>query len=91
MLILASFMALVVMPLGSFGYLYPRQRLPAPPPCKRMSPTPSESETKARFDRFVQAFVGPKKNITEAFTYIAADYIVCLAFTPFSSNMKLIS
>ena|ERR1700742_2813885 len=92
LLLLASLMALVVMPLGAFGSLQPRQRLPAPPPCKRMSPAPSEAETKARFDKFVQAFVGPKKNISEAFTYIAADYIVSLHFGAvfFSPEVNLI-
>jgi hypothetical protein len=52
------------------------QRKPAPPPCKRMSPPPSEAETKARFGQFVEVFVGPKKDISKAFEFIAADYIV---------------
>ena len=58
--------------------ILPNQRSPAPPPCRRMNPPPSESETKARFDQFVQVFVGPRKNITKAFEYIAVDYIVWL-------------
>ncbi|KAK0707947.1 hypothetical protein B0H67DRAFT_325167 [Lasiosphaeris hirsuta] len=54
-----------------------RQALAAPPPCVRSTPPPTADELKARFDKFVIAFVGPagKKNITEAFEYIAADYI----------------
>ncbi|KAK3349153.1 hypothetical protein B0T25DRAFT_569805 [Lasiosphaeria hispida] len=54
-----------------------RQALAAPPPCVRSTPPPAAEELKARFDRFVVAFVGPagKKNITEASEYIAADYI----------------
>jgi hypothetical protein len=57
-----------------------RQKIPAPPPCRRQNPPPSESETRAKFDQFVQVFVGPRKNITNAFEYIAADYIVSLHF-----------
>ncbi len=46
-----------------------------PPPCQPSSPGPSEEETKARFDRFADAFI-VKKNITEAFLYISDSYIV---------------
>jgi hypothetical protein len=41
-----------------------------------MNPAPSQNETDTRFEAFVQAFVGKSKNITKAFEYIAADYIV---------------
>lgn len=56
------------------------ERATAPPPCKRvLDPAPTANETAARFNTFVQAFVGAqggKKNITKAFEYIAEDYIV---------------
>jgi len=52
------------------------RRLPAPPPCQRMNPFPSQRQTNVRFDEFVQAFAGPMSNITKAFEYIVSDYIV---------------
>ncbi len=52
------------------------QDLTAPSPCVAMDPPPTEDETHARFDKFANAFL-VTKNITEAFTYIAASYIVC--------------
>lgn len=55
-------------------------RPPKPAPCVRMTPAPDANATKARFDAFAQAFIY-KKNITEAFTYIAQDYIVSLFST----------
>ena len=57
-----------------------RQAPPRPPPCQRADPPPTEEETSARFDKFVDAFV-VNKNISEAFTYIAEDYIVCHPFS----------
>jgi hypothetical protein len=72
--------------------LLARQRTataPPPPPCVRKSPPPSEAETEARFDAFVQAFVGPNKNITLAFTYIANDYIVRLQNRLFAQNFPI--
>lgn len=48
-----------------------------PPPCVRMDPAPTQEETEARFEAFVEAFVGSSKNITKAFEYITEDYIVC--------------
>jgi hypothetical protein len=71
--------------------LFARQRLPAPPPCVRMNPAPSQDETKARFDKFVQAFVGPKKDISEAFKYIANDYIVWLQSIAFPSSKLILN
>lgn len=60
-----------------YSSLDTRQARPAkPPPCVR-NPATSANETKARFDKFAQAFIY-KKNITEAFSYIAQDYIVLL-------------
>ena len=61
--------------------LVARQTRKAPPPCKRAAPEPTEPETKARHDKFVNAFL-VKKNITEAFEYIVEDYIV---YPPFHS------
>jgi hypothetical protein len=55
------------------------KRVPAPQPCERMNPPPSEQETRARFAQFVQVFVGSKKSISKAFEFITADYIVCVA------------
>lgn len=54
-----------------------RQARNAPPPCERADPEPTEEETKERFDKFANAFI-VTKNITEAFEYIAEDYIVSL-------------
>ncbi|KAF2202021.1 hypothetical protein GQ43DRAFT_485858 [Delitschia confertaspora ATCC 74209] len=44
-----------------------------PPPCVAMNPAPSVNETKARHDKFANAFL-VKKNLTEAFEYIGASY-----------------
>ena len=55
--------------------LVTRQRgMKAPPPCV-MDATVTEEQTAARFEKFADAFI-VKKNITEAFEYIAASYIV---------------
>lgn len=60
------------------GLLLARQRQPAPPPCVRMDPSPTQEETEARFNAFVEAFVGKSKKLAKAFEYIAEDYIVRL-------------
>lgn len=60
------------------GLLLARQRQPAPPPCVRMDPPPTQEETDARFNAFVEAFVGKSKKLAKAFEYIAEDYIVRL-------------
>ena len=52
-----------------------RQGVVTPPPCELMEPPPTEEETAARFDLFVQAFI-TEADISEAFKYIANDYIV---------------
>src|SRR3569833_2094304 len=62
------FLTILVDPLAAYA------APPAPPPCKRKSPPTSEVETKARFDKFVDAFI-VNSNITAAFEYIAEDYI----------------
>ncbi|KAF5229462.1 hypothetical protein FANTH_14196 [Fusarium anthophilum] len=49
--------------------------LPPPPPCQPLVPPPCEAETEKRFKKFANAFI-VTKNITEAFTYISAGYIV---------------
>ncbi|KAH6617651.1 hypothetical protein F5144DRAFT_624291 [Chaetomium tenue] len=36
------------------GLLVARQRQPAPPPCVRMDPPPTQEETEARFNAFVE-------------------------------------
>ncbi|KAF2641861.1 hypothetical protein P280DRAFT_424411 [Massarina eburnea CBS 473.64] len=52
-----------------------RQSQPTKPsPCVRISPAPDANATETRFDGFAKAFIY-EKNITEAFTYIAKDYI----------------
>jgi hypothetical protein len=61
------------------GLLLARQRQPAPPPCVRMDPPPTQEETEARFNAFVEAFVGKSKKLATAFEYIAEDYIVRLS------------
>ncbi|KAH6842184.1 hypothetical protein B0I37DRAFT_447696 [Chaetomium sp. MPI-CAGE-AT-0009] len=55
--------------------LLARQRQPAPAPCVRMDPPPTQEETEARFNAFVEVFVGKSKSLAKAFEYIAADYI----------------
>lgn len=52
------------------------RHLKAPPPCVRMNPPPTQKQTDIRFQAFAEAFVGKSKNITKAFEYIVADYIV---------------
>ncbi|RYP50952.1 hypothetical protein DL768_003618 [Monosporascus sp. mg162] len=64
------------------GALSARQQLQQPPPCVRVTPEPSPAETEARFDAFANAFL-VTKNITEAFLYIAEDYI---NHNPFADN-----
>lgn len=54
-----------------------RQGIITPPPCEAMDPPPTEEETEARFDLFVQAFIN-EADLSEAFKYIANDYIVSL-------------
>lgn len=72
--LLAAPLSAVALPTSSVA-VTSRQRQ-APPPCVRMDPAPSQNETEARFNAFVEAFVGQSKNLYEAFTYIAEDYIV---------------
>jgi hypothetical protein len=72
--LLASPLSAVALPAGNVA-VAPRQRQ-APPPCVRMDPAPTQNETKARFNAFVEVFVGQSKNLYEAFEYIAEDYIV---------------
>ncbi|KAK4142750.1 uncharacterized protein C8A04DRAFT_38121 [Dichotomopilus funicola] len=74
--------ALLVAPLTAvatrtrqLGYVAVRQANGAPTPCVRIDPPPSQEETVARFNAFVDAFVGPSKSLFEAFKYIAEDYI----------------
>jgi hypothetical protein len=69
-------------PMSEATSTFASQRAAAPPPCKRMNPPPSEAQTRARFAQFVQVFVGSKKNISKAFEFIAADYIVRPAHPP---------
>lgn len=56
-----------------------RQGVVTPPPCEAMDPPPTEEETEARFDMFVEAFIN-EADISEAFKYIANDYIVSVPF-----------
>jgi hypothetical protein len=51
------------------------QAVVTPEPCVLTTPEPSEEESSVIFDRFVDAFL-VKKNLTEAFSYIDATYIV---------------
>ncbi|RYP10263.1 hypothetical protein DL764_000755 [Monosporascus ibericus] len=86
-----SSLIVILAPLGSLAapagdpaasVLGARQPLPQPPPCVRMTPEPSPTETEARFDAFANAFL-VTKNITEAFLYITEDYI---NHNPFANN-----
>ena len=49
--------------------------------CEKVSPAPPDAEIKARHDKFVDAFL-VKKDVVEAFTYIAPEYIVCAVLFP---------
>lgn len=85
---LATLLPLLLAPLGALAApaatpidlavrysLDSRQaRPPKPEPCERMTPAPNATETKARFDKFANAFIYTK-NITEAFSYITKEYI----------------
>ncbi|SPO07035.1 uncharacterized protein DNG_09729 [Cephalotrichum gorgonifer] len=51
-----------------------RQGIVTPEPCQRQDPPPTEEETEALFDQFVQAFI-TEADISEAFKYIVEDYI----------------
>ncbi|KAJ1325991.1 hypothetical protein MN608_09192 [Microdochium nivale] len=65
---------LVLLPLFGTAVLAQNATLPAPPPCVRTTPAPSKCYTEALFNEFADAFI-VTKNITEAFTFIAEDYI----------------
>lgn len=67
---------LALLPLYGAVVIAQSGSLPAPPPCVRTTPAPSECQTEARFNEFANAFI-VTKNITEAFTFITEDYIVC--------------
>lgn len=67
-------LAVLLAPLGALAVACKRP-LQQPPPCLREDPPPGATETEARFDTFANAFL-VTKNITEAFLYIAEDYIV---------------
>ncbi|KAH7364646.1 hypothetical protein BKA65DRAFT_447692 [Rhexocercosporidium sp. MPI-PUGE-AT-0058] len=58
-----------------------KRQLVKPPPCVR-SCDATVAETEARHEKFVDAFI-IKKDITEAFRYIAEDYI---NHNPFAQN-----
>lgn len=61
--------------------LQTRQNAPVkPPPCVR-NPHTTEKETYKRHEAFVHAFLY-EKDISEAFRYIAKDYIVCGLLLP---------
>jgi len=59
-----------------------------PPPCKAISPPPTEAETKLRHDAFASAFL-VRKNLTEAFSYISSTYIVRTSSLFFVTNLNL--
>lgn len=61
-------------PTRTFGNTT-RQAVVTPKPCELKTPEPSEADSSAVFDKFVDAFL-VKKNLTEAFSYIDAGYIV---------------
>lgn len=46
-----------------------------PPPCVPKTPEPSEDASRVVFDTFIEAFL-VRKNLTEAFAYVDAGYIV---------------
>ncbi|CZR65800.1 uncharacterized protein PAC_15700 [Phialocephala subalpina] len=61
-------------PLANPAVIIARQNVVKPKPCQPISPTPTEEETHARFDKFADEFI-VKKNITGAFEYISEGYI----------------
>ncbi|KAL8376790.1 hypothetical protein RB595_007758 [Gaeumannomyces hyphopodioides] len=63
-----------VMGLDSVAALSPRQGGRQVKFCEKMAEEPTEEETKARFDKFADAFI-VKKDLVEAFGYIAPEYI----------------
>ncbi|KXJ88090.1 hypothetical protein Micbo1qcDRAFT_207365 [Microdochium bolleyi] len=74
---------LVLLPVyGAAVHAQNNTTLPAPPPCVRTTPAPTECNTEARFNEFADSFL-VTKNITDAFTFIAADYI---NHNPFVAN-----
>ncbi|KAI2464855.1 hypothetical protein F4781DRAFT_411552 [Annulohypoxylon bovei var. microspora] len=50
------------------------ETIATPSPCAFVSPSPSEEETRRRFDKFADAFM-VKHNLTEAFEYVSSIYI----------------
>ncbi|MBE3044731.1 hypothetical protein IMZ48_19650 [Candidatus Bathyarchaeota archaeon] len=54
-----------------------RQGIVTPPPCEAVDPPLTEEETAALFDLFVEAFI-TEADLSEAFKYIANEYIVSL-------------
>lgn len=79
-------------PSRTFGSVA-RQAVVTPEPCVLRTPEPCEQENSAIFDKFVDAFL-VKKNLTEAFSYIDAEYIVghpfCLDVPNFSSYLTCV-
>lgn len=76
----------LLLPLAQIGLALPHQRTPPkpcglngtmifPPPCEPIAPTPGQ-ETDKRFFRYGEAFI-VEKDLTRAFKYISANYIVC--------------
>lgn len=64
-----------------------RQGIVTPLPCEAIDPPPTEEETAARFDLFVQAFI-TEADLSEAFKYIANEYIVGFPY-PIPSALSL--
>lgn len=62
-----------------------------PTPCQpQLNPPPSEQESAERFEKFAHAFL-ETKNLTEAFEYIDATYIVRRSFLyPFPPLFSLV-
>jgi hypothetical protein len=58
--------------------------------CERSTPAPTDDEVKARHEKFVDAFL-VKKDVVEAFTYIASDYIVSRAPPLFLPTIPVIA
>ncbi|AEO59472.1 hypothetical protein MYCTH_2307822 [Thermothelomyces thermophilus ATCC 42464] len=71
--VLAAPLSVVAAPTGNI--MAARQAPVAPTPCVRQDPPPTQEETEARFNDFVEKFVGRSKSIAKAFEYIAEDYI----------------
>ena len=91
-LFLGASLGVLAAPTTSSGDVIPSRVLDArawvtPAPCQpQLNPPPTEQESAERFEKFAVAFL-ESKNLTEAFEYIDATYIVRLPYRFFHDAM----